>query len=90
MLSDNVVFTKGAAAHLPDKPLIAFYDTHGRKGGDGMIFYSAATTRPTSARLMAIGSSGSSSFKEGEMRVYSSARATEPVQTRYRVPGKDN
>ena len=33
MLLDNVVFTRGAAAHLSNKPLIAFYDTHGRKGG---------------------------------------------------------
>ena len=32
MLLDNIVFTRGAAAHLPDKPLIAFYDTHGWKG----------------------------------------------------------
>ena len=37
MLLDNVVFTRGAAAHLPDKPLIAFYDTHTRKGGDGIL-----------------------------------------------------
>ena len=37
MLLDNVVFTRGAAAHLPDKPLIAFYDTNERKGGDGII-----------------------------------------------------
>ena len=29
MLSYNVVF--------PDKPLIAFYDTHGRKVGDGIL-----------------------------------------------------
>ena len=39
MLLDNVVFTRGAAAYLPDKPLIAFYDTHGRKGGDGILLY---------------------------------------------------
>ena len=44
MLLDNVVFTRGAAAHLPDKPLIAFYDTH--KGKGVMVFYSAAITRP--------------------------------------------
>ena len=37
ILLDNVVFTRGAAAHLPDKPLIAFYDTHGQKGGDGIL-----------------------------------------------------
>ena len=37
MLLNNVVFTRGAAAHLPDKPLIAFYDTRGRKGGDGIL-----------------------------------------------------
>ena len=28
MLLDNVVFRRSAAAHLLDKPLIAFYDTH--------------------------------------------------------------
>ena len=38
MLLDNVVFTRGAAAHLPDKPLIVFYDTHEWKGGDGILF----------------------------------------------------
>ena len=37
MLLDNVVFTRSAAAHLPDKPLIAFYDTHWRKGVDGIL-----------------------------------------------------
>ena len=37
MLLDNVVFTRGAAAHPPDKPLIAFYDMHGQKGGDGIL-----------------------------------------------------
>ena len=37
MFLDNVIFTRGAAAHLPDKPLITFYDTHGRKGGDGIL-----------------------------------------------------
>ena len=37
MLLDNVVFTRGAAAHLPDNPLIAFYDTLERKGGDAII-----------------------------------------------------
>ena len=44
MLLDNVVFTRGAA-HLPDKPLIAFYDTHGREGGDGILLcrYHTAT-----------------------------------------------
>ena len=43
MLLDNVVFTRGAAAHLPDKPLIAFTIPTGGKGV--MVFYSAATTR---------------------------------------------
>ena len=37
MLLDNVVFTRGAAVHLPDKPLIAFYDTHLRKEGHGIL-----------------------------------------------------
>ena len=45
MLLDNVVFTRGAAAHLPDKPLIAFYDTHGRKGGDGILLCRHHTAR---------------------------------------------
>ena len=33
----TIVFTRGAAAHLPDKPLIVFYDAHGRKEGDGIL-----------------------------------------------------
>ena len=35
MLLDNVVFTICAAAHLPVKPLIAFFDEV--KGGDGIL-----------------------------------------------------
>ena len=36
-VKDNVVFTRGAAVHLPDKPIVPFYDTHGRKGGDSIL-----------------------------------------------------
>ena len=47
MFLGNVVFTRGAAGHLPDKPLIAFYDTHRRKGGDGILLMVMVTMIPT-------------------------------------------
>ena len=49
MLLDIVVFTRGAAAHLPAKPVITFYDTHGRKRGDGILLcrhHTATTAKP--------------------------------------------
>ena len=36
--TDCVVFTRGAAAHLSDKPLVASYDTHGQSWGDAILF----------------------------------------------------